>query len=196
MMKIVMIGGGAAGLAAAVMLARAGSEVTVLERGERVGRKLSATGNGQGNVTNVNMGAEHYFSDDAQKVARVLSRFSAQDAVAFLESMGGVFLPDARGRVYPAGRQASAVTDLFRRELFRLGVCVVTGARVEKLAFAGQFTASFAGGSVRADAAVLAAGGRAAKQFVHSLVSIAFSPLSSQVGQPRPAAGRPYLWIV
>ena len=165
MMKIVMIGGGAAGLAAAVMLARAGREVTVLERGERVGRKLSATGNGQGNVTNVNMGAEHYFSDDAQKVARVLSRCSAQDAVAFLESMGGVFLPDARGRVYPAGRQASAVTDLFRRELFRLGVRVVTGARVEKLAFAGQFTASFAGGSVRADAAVLAAGGRAAKQF-------------------------------
>ncbi len=165
MMKIVMIGGGAAGLAAAVMLARAGREVTVLERGERVGRKLSATGNGQGNVTNVNMGAEHYFSDDAQKVARVLSRCSAQDAVAFLESMGGVFLPDARGRVYPAGRQASAVTDLFRRELSRLGVRVVTGARVEKLAFAGQFTASFAGGSVRADAAVLAAGGRAAKQF-------------------------------
>ena len=165
MMKIVMIGGGAAGLAAAVMLARAGREVTVLERGERVGRKLSATGNGQGNVTNVNMGAEHYFSDDAQKVARVLSRFSAQDAVAFLESMGGVFLPDARGRVYPAGRQASAVTDLFRRELSRLGVRVVTGARVEKLTFAGQFTAAFAGGSVRADAAVLAAGGRAAKQF-------------------------------
>ena len=165
MMKIVMIGGGAAGLAAAVMLARAGREVTVLERGERVGRKLSATGNGQGNVTNVNMGAEHYFSDDAQKVARVLSRCSAQDAVAFLESMGGVFLPDARGRVYPAGRQASAVTDLFRRELSRLGVCVVTGARVEKLTFAGQFTAAFAGGSVRADAAVLAAGGRAAKQF-------------------------------
>ena len=165
MMKIVMIGGGAAGLAAAVMLARAGREVTVLERGERVGRKLSATGNGQGNVTNVNMGAEHYFSDDAQKVARVLSRCSAQDAVAFLESMGGVFLPDARGRVYPAGRQASAVTDLFRRELSRLGVRVVTGARVEKLTFAGQFTAAFAGGSVRADAAVLAAGGRAAKQF-------------------------------
>ena len=75
MMKIVMIGGGAAGLAAAVMLARAGREVTVLERGERVGRKLSATGNGQGNVTNVNMGAEHYFSDDApeRRVSKALT---------------------------------------------------------------------------------------------------------------------------
>ena len=59
--KIAIIGGGAAGMTAAVMLARKGKDVTLFERGERLGRKLSATGNGQGNVTNLNMGAEHYF---------------------------------------------------------------------------------------------------------------------------------------
>ena len=165
MMKITVIGGGAAGMACAILLARAGKSVTVIERGERLGRKLSATGNGQGNVTNTHVDASHYFSDDADKVARVLTHFSWQDAVAFLQSMGGIFLPDARGRVYPAGRQASAVTDLMRRECSRLGVQVVTGARVERLDVRHGLRAVWAGGSVSSDAVVLAAGGAAAKNF-------------------------------
>ena len=165
MMKITVIGGGAAGMACAILLARAGKSVTVIERGERLGRKLSATGNGQGNVTNTYVDASHYFSDDADKVARVLTHFSWQDAVAFLQSMGGIFLPDARGRVYPAGRQASAVTDLMRRECSRLGVQVITGARGERLDVRHGLRAVWAGGSVSSDAVVLAAGGAAAKNF-------------------------------
>ncbi len=165
MMKITVIGGGAAGMACAILLARAGKSVTVIERGERLGKKLSATGNGQGNVTNTHVDASRYFSDDADKVARVLTHFSWQDAVAFLQSMGGIFLPDARGRVYPAGRQASAVTDLMRRECSRLGVQVITGARVERLDVRHGLRAVWAGGSVSSDAVVLAAGGAAAKNF-------------------------------
>ena len=165
MMKITVIGGGAAGMTCAILLAREGKSVTVIERGERLGKKLSATGNGQGNVTNTHVDASRYFSDDADKVARVLTHFSWQDAVAFLQSMGGIFLPDARGRVYPAGRQASAVTDLMRRELSRLGVQVVTGARVERLDVRHGLRAVWAGGSVSSDAVVLAAGGAAAKNF-------------------------------
>ena len=165
MKKIAVIGGGAAGMAAAVLLAKKGCEVTLLERGERLGRKLAASGNGQGNVTNTNMGAEHYFSDNPKKVARVLSGFGWERTVAFLEDMGGVFLPDGRGRVYPASRQASAVTDLFRRELCRLGVRICLGAQVQKLAFDRGFALAWAGGQMRADAVVLAVGGKAAKNF-------------------------------
>lgn len=165
MVKIVVIGGGAAGMACAVQLAGAGREVLLLERGERLGKKLSATGNGQGNVTNLSVDVSHYFSDDREKVARVLSHFSTQDAVRFLEGMGGLFLPDARGRVYPAGRQASAVTDLFRRELQRRSVRVLTGTCVQKLTHGKNFRVLFPGGEEAADAVVLAAGGKAAKQF-------------------------------
>lgn len=165
MKKICIIGGGASGLATAVMAARGGCAVTILERGARLGRKLSATGNGQGNVTNLHMGAEHYFSDDIEKVRAALLRFSQEDTVAFLESMGGIFLADARGRVYPASRQASAVTDLFRREIGRLGVKVVTGAQVSSVAYDGGFRLAWAEGNLFCDALVLATGGRAAPNF-------------------------------
>ena len=165
MKKIAVIGGGAAGMVCAVMLARQGARVLLLERGPRLGRKLSASGNGQGNLTNVHMGAEHYFSDDGEKVARALARFSEKDTVRFFEGLGGLFLPDERGRVYPAGRQASAVTDLLRAELSRLGVEVVTDAQVRKLAYGSAFTLTCAQKSYEAERAVLCAGGKAAPNF-------------------------------
>lgn len=114
MKKIAIIGGGAAGMVCAVVLARNGQNVTIFERGERLGRKLSATGNGQGNITNVNMDETHYFSDDLNKVKTALTTFSAKDTVRFLEEIGGIFLADSRGRS-TRRRQASAVTDLLRR---------------------------------------------------------------------------------
>lgn len=153
-------------MSVAVMLGRRGFPVLVLERGERLGRKLSATGNGQGNVTNTDMGASHYFSDDNEKVARALARFGAKETVNFLESMGGIFLPDGRGRVYPASRQASAVTDLFRRELARTGAEIRTNAFVRSVARKGErFVIRLENGSEEADCVVLAAGGKAAENF-------------------------------
>ena len=152
-------------MACAVFLAKKGHSVTVLERGERLGKKLSATGNGQGNVTNVNMGAEHYHSDDKQKVAAALEKFGCRETVSFLESLGGIFLPDARGRVYPASRQASSVTDLLRREISRLGIDVCFGTQVSGLTYRDKFTLEWAGGQMRFDAVVLAAGGCAAPNF-------------------------------
>ena len=165
MQKITIIGGGAAGLACAIMLARAGEEVTILERGDRLGRKLAASGNGQGNVTNVNMDASHYFSDDLRRVGAALSRFGCAETVQFLSSMGGIFLPDARGRVYPAGRQASAIVDLFRHELARLGVKIILGARARDISFADGATLTFDTGTMSADKVILCAGGKAAERF-------------------------------
>jgi len=166
MKNIAIIGGGAAGMTCAVALARGGMNVILLERDERLGRKLSATGNGQGNVTNVFMGAEHYFSDDREKVKNALSCFSERDTVRFLEGMGGIFLADNRGRVYPCGRQASAVTDLFRRELEKLRVDVRLSTRVLSVTRQhGQFCIQAQNERFLADSVVLAAGGCAAPNF-------------------------------
>lgn len=167
MKKIAIIGGGAAGMACAVLLAgRADCLVTVYERSDRLGKKLSATGNGQGNVTNVNLSRERYFSDDLNRVEEVITRFGASDAIAFLERMGGLFLPDARGRVYPAGKQASAVTDLFRMEIAQKGAAVKFGAKITSLIKRGEkFTLQWEGGSAQADAVILCGGGLAAPNF-------------------------------
>ena len=60
---VLIVGGGAAGLFCALRLADLGvTNYLLLERNDRVGKKLSATGNGQGNVSNIHMGPEHYFS--------------------------------------------------------------------------------------------------------------------------------------
>ena len=166
MKKIAIIGGGAAGMVCAVILARNGLNVTVFERGERLGRKLSATGNGQGNVTNVNMDGTHYFSDDPEKVTTALLKFSAKDTVRFLEELGGIFLADSRGRVYPAGRQASAITDLLRKELERLHVELRLSTPVTDLVHkSDRFSVVSSGGTQCFDAVVLAAGGCAAPNF-------------------------------
>ncbi len=134
--------------------------VTVFERNDRLGKKLSQTGNGQGNVTNVNMGVSYYFSDDLKKVEGVLSRFDAQDTVRFFENLGGLFLPDARGRVYPASRQASAVTDLLRGELARQNIDVRLSSRITQI----QPDLTVRGENVceKFDGVVLCAGGMAA----------------------------------
>ncbi|MBQ8405210.1 MAG: NAD(P)/FAD-dependent oxidoreductase, partial [Clostridia bacterium] len=72
MSKIAIIGGGAAGLmlAANLNISSTGHEIVIFERGERVGRKLSATGNGQGNITNLHVTEGGYFSSNTFDVER------------------------------------------------------------------------------------------------------------------------------
>jgi hypothetical protein len=132
-----------------------------------VGKKLSATGNGQGNVTNRNFGGEHYFSDDKQKAEEILRAFPPESLIAYLEKLGGLFEADERGRVYPAGRQASAVTDLLRFALQKAGVQTVTGVKIEKITRKNGGYALLDGNGQRyqADILVVATGGKAAKNF-------------------------------
>ena len=84
-----IIGGGAAGLFCAALLYTNNSSVLILERGDRVGKKLSATGNGQGNVTNLNFGENHYFSvsgDEQGEIEKILAQANQEKMLAFLQS--------------------------------------------------------------------------------------------------------------
>ena len=83
--KIIIIGGGASGLAAALAAAKecGGQCVTVLERLDRVGKKLLATGNGRCNLTNRNAAPEHYHSADTARLADILENPSGRSAGLF-----------------------------------------------------------------------------------------------------------------
>lgn len=107
--KVAIIGGGAAGLACAARFAQLnkGSGVVIVEKANRLGKKLSATGNGQGNVSNVNMSAEHYFGGGKYLAEKI----SCDNYSKALSLFNNLFSVDDSGRVYPSGRQASALTD-------------------------------------------------------------------------------------
>lgn len=155
-----VIGGGASGCCLAAELGEAGMSVLLLERGERLGRKLSATGNGQGNVTNVDMSVDKYFGGGK----RIVRDIVGTDHRAALLPFCGIFEADERGRVYPAGRQASSLTDELRHRIARTNVDVRFGAFVTGLD-AGFEIRTESGERYLSDNVALCAGGKAAKQF-------------------------------
>ena len=98
--EVIIIGGGAAGLTSALAVDK---KAIVLERSERVGRKLSATGNGQGNVGNVNAGESRYFTfGERRLISSVFDRYPQGRTLGFFENLGFVFGSDDRGRIYPS----------------------------------------------------------------------------------------------
>ncbi len=164
--KVVIIGGGASGLMAGALLAsKKVKGVAIVERGERVGKKLSATGNGQGNITNLTLTPEKYFTDDIKKAFSIISSFDNDAVTQFLQDLGGLFLSDESGRVYPASKQASAVTDLLRGYL--LGkVDMLTGKKVTSVKKSGNgFIVSVLDEKIFAEKVVVAVGGKAQKNF-------------------------------
>ena len=115
MNDIAIIGAGAAGLATAVMLRKRAPEytVTVFEAAPRAGKKLSATGNGQCNISNRFASAEHYHGDPAL-AGKLLSAFPYDRQKAFFADLGLPLEEEPDGKVYPLSRSASSVTDILR----------------------------------------------------------------------------------
>ncbi len=122
-MKIIVIGGGAAGMAAAIQAARRGGDVTLLEKMDRVGKKLLATGNGRCNLMNVSQGE---YPGGAVLAHAVLSQCGVKEQTDFWHGLGLQLRVEDGGRVYPASGQASSVLDALRMALDCLDVQVMT----------------------------------------------------------------------
>lgn len=118
-MKILVIGGGMAGLTYAVVAAKNGYDVTVAERNSRVGKKISMTGNGRCNVGNAAVSLACY--NKSPLVGRVLSAVSADEYLRFLKSCGIYTYADSEGRLYPLSDSASSVADCLRYQLAKYG---------------------------------------------------------------------------
>lgn len=157
MQDIVVIGGGAAGMAAAIAAAEAGDRVTLLERMDRVGKKLLATGNGRCNL--MNTGAPRFPGGSALAEA-VLSRFGVREQRAFWQAHGLLLREEDGGRVYPASGQASTVLDVLRLSMDAAGVRIVTGASVIGVRRKhGRWTVQTEQGGYPCDRVIVAGGG-------------------------------------
>ncbi len=164
MSDILVVGGGAAGMMAAIAAAEAGCGVTLLERNEKLGRKIYITGKGRCNCTN-----DCSLDDFLREVPRnprflysALTAFTPQDMMAFLESAHCPVVVQRGHRVFPATEKASDVTRALERRLRETGVEVRLNSRVRGLVIKDGRAAGVAladGGELQADAVIVATGG-------------------------------------
>lgn len=130
--QVVILGGGASGMMAAITAANEGADVTIIESSERLGKKILATGNGKCNFTNRFQSIECYRSGEPEKVKTVLEQFSVEDTLTFFSDLG-IYPVEKNGYYYPGSGQASSVLDVLRLEVERLQVKVLTNMTVSMI---------------------------------------------------------------
>ena len=165
MNKVIVIGGGAAGLMAALSAAEAEASVLLLEGNEKLGKKIYITGKGRCNVTNACEPAA--FMNKVVKNPRflfsALNAFAPEDMMALLERLGCPVKVERGDRVFPVSEKASDVTRALEKELRRLGVSIrlntkVSHILVENTAVCGVELED--GTRLEADRVVVATGGQ------------------------------------
>lgn len=160
--KIIVVGGGAAGMLSAIVARRNGGEVVLLERNDRVGKKLLATGNGRCNYTNLNIDINNYHGGDTSFAKQALNQFNKDSTIDFFERLGITPASEDNGKVYPLSFQSSSMLDVLRAEMTYLGVELITEAYVVEIKKKKRFTVKLKDGRIIVgDKLILATGGMA-----------------------------------
>ena len=163
MKSVIVIGGGASGILAALTAAEdPANRVLLLERQQRIGRKLLATGNGRCNLTNIGPLPGHYHGENPDFAAPALERFGPMAVLSFFRDLGLLTTAEEGGRVYPLSNSANSVLDVLRFALDKAGVeqrcsCTVRNLRREKQGFTVETETE----RLYADKLILACGGAA-----------------------------------
>ena len=161
--RLVVAGGGPAGMMAAGQAALSGAKVVVLEKMRRPGRKLCITGKGRCNLTNVAPMPEFlgHFGSTGPFLLDAFQRFFTPELLDFFREQGLQVATERGGRVFPASGKAPEVLAIFERWLSKCGVQISTGCGVDHLRIEnGALTGiSSAGKTIACDALILATGG-------------------------------------
>lgn len=160
---VAIIGGGASGMLAALTAAEnRNRHVLLLEKQERVGRKLMATGNGRCNLTNTFAEVKNYHGEDAAFVSCAMEYFSPIETEEYFRSLGLLCSEQYGGRVFPVSDSAGSVLDVLRFALDSAGVEVRTGIQIEKASLKKDGFHLISGNEViRAEKLIVACGGKA-----------------------------------
>lgn len=189
-MEVLVIGGGASGLIAAVSSARGGASVRILEKNNCAGRKILATGNGRCNFTNSGCVSDDFMGSQPEFIEAVLSHFGVKETLLFFEELGIFSREESEGRLYPYSEQAVSVLDALISELARLKVEIIPDSPVTavKKTDEGFIVVVSGGRQYRADRIVVATGGKAGGQYGCSGDGYAIAKeLGHQLINPRPA---------
>src|SRR5262245_31815984 len=132
-MRVIVVGAGAAGLTAALRAAEAGANVTVLNAHPKIGLKILMSGGTRCNVTHREVTERDYYGGSRHFVARVLRAFPAEQARAWLESLGVELKLEDTGKYFPTSDDAQTVLDALLNAAQRAGAEIVSGAQVIRL---------------------------------------------------------------
>lgn len=163
--QTIIVGGGAAGLMAAITAARQGHDVLIIERNNAIGRKILVTGNGHCNLANTNLSPDKYYGQNTKCLHNIFSRFSCADAMAFFEGLGVRLKADEAGRVLPVTERAADVLDAMTAEIARLKINTKLNERVSGLSrITRGWKVTTDKNTYQAGCVVLAAGGKSYPQ--------------------------------
>ncbi|MDF2588376.1 MAG: hypothetical protein K0S41_2217 [Anaerocolumna sp.] len=160
MSNVIIIGGGASGLVAAIHAARLNHKVLILEHKDKIGKKILATGNGKCNYTNYTQLPDCYRSSgNSEFIKRVITAFDVETTIDFFKQLG-IYPKEKKGYVYPNSEQASSVVEVLRMESHHLNVKTLCDVHVEQIKKdKNQFLIRTNKGNHTADKVILAAGG-------------------------------------
>ena len=160
--NVIVVGGGAAGMMAAIHAAAMGAEVTMFEKNARLGRKLGITGKGRCNVTN-DCTTEEFMTNvptNSKFLFAALNRFSTRDTIDFFESCGVPLKTERGKRVFPQSDKAQDIVRALSDKCREYGVTVinekVTSVKIENGTAKGVATDK---GEYEGDAVIVCTGG-------------------------------------
>lgn len=132
---LIIVGGGASGLTAAIVAKDFGLDVAILEATDRVGKKILATGNGRCNVSNktISFPFLSYHSENNGFFTKTLSKFGVKETEEFFLSLGLPLVELKNGKMYPKSLQASAIVDILKLALEDRGVPIYTNCKLKSI---------------------------------------------------------------
>ena len=164
--EVLVVGGGPAGMMAALQAAERGRKVVLLEKNKRVGEKLSITGGGRCNITNNEPEVRtllSFYGDAKEFLYSPFSQFGVPETIAFFESRGLPLVTEARKRMFPKSQSSIEVTKFLRGQMEKAGVEVLANTAVSScmLNDAGSLSKIVAtdGRSWSAESVIIATGG-------------------------------------
>jgi predicted Rossmann fold flavoprotein len=130
---LIIVGGGASGIIAAITAHDMGADVALVEGGDRIGKKILATGNGRCNITNENCEDFRYHSANPGFFRHILSEFTYKDTKNFFSSIGLPLITLEDGKLFPMSLQASSVLDILRMALEERNIPIYLNSKVTEV---------------------------------------------------------------
>lgn len=155
---VIVAGAGAAGLFCAAIAGRRGRRVLVLEHNDRVGKKITISGGGRCNFTNIHAAPDNYLSSNPEFCRSALARYKPSDFLALVESHRIPWHEKKLGQLFCSTRSQDII-DLLLDECARAQVVLQCGARIEDVAKTDVFRVRTNTGQFTADSLVIATGG-------------------------------------